>query len=751
MRQVLVVFLGIFLAQIAFAATPTQIEFSVDVISVLSKAGCNAGTCHGNLNGKGGLKLSLRGQDPLADYHTLVFASRGRRVTVNAPEQSLILQKATGQVPHRGGARIRSDSSAYKLLKQWLELGAPPPSKDAVLVTHLQVEPLQAIVRDPNDSINFKVNAVFSDGTSRDVTESACYEMSNLLARVDANGKVTRAKFGESTLIVRYLDQQVPVPIAFTESRSSFVWDEPAEFNQIDRFVFKKLRRLKINPSPICGDSVFVRRAYQDVLGRIPTAAEARQFVHDESPGKRNRLIDSLLSRDAMADYWALKWADMLRVEEKVLDVDGVDAFHDWIRGSIADAKPMDQFVRDLITGVGSTFQQPAANFYRANRDPSTRGETAARLFLGTRLQCAKCHNHPFDRWTQDDYYSWATLFSQLDYEVGENKRRDKLDKNEFVGDQTVVVSKQDEVRHPNTKQFVAPKFLGGKQLTESQPEQRLGSVADWVTSPENKMFAATQANFVWYHLMGTGLVDPIDDFRLTNPASNPALLNFLADEMVQSGFDLRAMIRLVMSSRTYQLASVPNHTNVNDEFSYSRVLTRRLPAEVLLDMQSDVLGTAAQFAGYESGMRAVQIPGVRRKRLRDERPNGGDRFLQTFGKPERILACDCERSNGTTLKQVFVLMGESLNRRLAEGGNRLQTLVDEIDDDARLVDELYWTALSRSPTEVELSAALQMFRSEKRWSSIESVLESPRTARLRVTEDLVWALLNAKEFLFRR
>ncbi len=419
----------------ASPATVGPVEFSIDVMSVLSKAGCNAGTCHGNLNGKGGLKLSLRGQDPLDDYHTLVFASRGRRVTVNAPAESLLLKKATAQVPHRGGARFSEDSEPYRVLAQWLQQGAAPPSAHAPAVTGLDVAPSEAIVRDPEYSVQFRVTATFSDGSLRDVTDEACYELSNLLAKVDPSGRVIREKYGETTLVVRYLNQQVPVSIAFTPSRQDFHWEQPAEFNAIDRFVFEKLRKLEIQPSELSSDSVFVRRAFQDVLGRIPTADEAKRFVADASPEKRRALIDDLLSRDEMADYWALKWADMLRVEEKVLDVAGVDAFHAWIRDSIAQAKPIDQLVRELVTGTGSTFKQPAANFYRANRDPSTRGETAARLFLGTRLQCAKCHNHPFDRWTQDDYYSWATLFSQIDYELGENKRRD---------DKRVLFKKQD-------------------------------------------------------------------------------------------------------------------------------------------------------------------------------------------------------------------------------------------------------------------------------------------------------------------
>ncbi len=384
--------------------------------------------------------------------------------------------------------------------------------------------------------------------------------------------------------------------------------------NDVDRHVFAKLQRLRIDPSPLCDDSVFVRRAYLDAIGRMPTAEEAKQFVRDDRPDKRKRLIDQLLARGEFADFWALKWADVLRTEEKVLDTKGVEVFHAWIRDSIAAARPLDQFVRDLVTGTGSTFEHPPANYYRANRDPSTRGETTARLFLGTRLQCAKCHNHPFDRWTQDDYYQWSSLFSQIDYELDETKRKDKLDKNEFAGDQIVLVAKKDEVQNPSTGRVVTPKFLGGEELTGDATKQRLDSLASWLTSPENELFAKSQTNFIWYHVMGRGLVDPIDDFRLTNPASNPPLLEALSTEFVASGFDVRFLVRKIMNSRTYQLSAEPNDTNVNDETSYSRTFVRRLAAEVILDMQSDVLDSPAGFVGYHAGIRAVQIPGVQKQ-----------------------------------------------------------------------------------------------------------------------------------------
>lgn len=768
------VFLFAIIAALCPASGAAGVEFAVDVMSILSKSGCNAGTCHGNLNGKGGFKLSLRGQDPDFDFHALAFESRGRRISRSAPEQSLFLQKAAGNVPHRGGIRFSESSGEYRTLLDWLQQGARGPSADAAEVIRLDVNPAAAIVDAPDDAVEFRVQATFSDGLTRDVTDLACYELSNLNANVDASGRVSRSKFGEVTLVVRYLQQQVPVSIAFTESSPDFHWDEPPQHNEVDRHVFAKLHRLKINPSALCDDSTFIRRAFLDSIGRLPTAAEARDFVSDADPGKRAALIENLLARDEFADFWALKWADVLRTEEKVLDHEGVEVFHEWIRDGIAAGRPLDQFVRDLVTGVGSTFEQPSANFYRANRDPSTRGETTARLFLGTRLQCAKCHNHPFDRWTQDDYYRWSSLFSQIEYNLGDKERRDKLDKNEFAGDQIVLVSKQDEVVNPTTGQVAKPKFLGDHELSDEQTVDRLSSLADWLTSPQNGRFAKSQANFIWYHLMGSGLVDPIDDFRVTNPSSNPPLLDHLAAELVRSGFDIRALIREIMKSRTYQLSAEPNESNRNDETSYSRALVRRLPAEVILDLHSDVLEVPAKFAGYPSGIRAVQIPGVQRKQARNQRPELGDRFLKTFGKPERILACECERSNETTLKQVFVLIGDGLNERLADPGNRLHRLANSTRSDEDIVDELYWAALTRPPSDVEQTAAIEWIRASASrsmtfkdvgrafwkevarpgWNaeaapSAESILAAAN--RGTALEDIVWSLLNAKEFLFRR
>jgi hypothetical protein len=729
---------AMFLAQVAFAAEKDKVSFDRDVMAVLSKAGCNLGACHGNQNGKGGFKLSLRGEDPSADFAALVRGADQRRVNLLEPDSSLILQKPTAQVVHQGGLRFRKDSLEHKRLRDWIAAGAPGPDPSVAALVRLEVTPRQAILSEPAESVQLRAVAHFADGEQRDVTSLACYEPTNRSVTVDHDGLVRREKLGQTTIIVRFLTQQLPARLAFLPARADFAWSGPAPLNYIDKLVFAQLRSLTTNPSEVCDDTAFLRRAHLDAIGLLPTADEARRFSADPSPDKRQRLIDDLLSRPEFSEYWALKWSDLLRNEEKVLDATGVDAFHTWIRDWIAAAKPMDRFVRELVAARGSTYENPPTNFYRANRDPLTRGETAARLFLGVRLQCARCHNHPYDRWTQDDYYNWADVFSRVDYQILSNQRKDRLDKHEFNGEQVVFIRDEGEVQNARTGQNAEPKFLGGYAPALHPSEDRLLSLADWLASADNDLFVKSQANFIWYHLLGRGLVEPIDDFRVTNPPSNPALLDALARDFAESGFDLRHLVRAIMNSRTYQFASKPNGTNADDEGNFARAAIRRLPAETLLDAQCEVLGVAAEFNGYPEGTRAGQVRGVQRVRSRDKRMTPAERFLKTFGKPERLLACECERSNETTLKQAFTLIGdEGLNGLLSSDKNRLAELAKSGRPSEEIVDELYWTALSRGPTPDELAAG-------------ESLVTSAGDDRFAALQDLAWAILNSKEFIFR-
>jgi hypothetical protein len=722
-------------ASISIAAEP---RFDVEVMAVLSKAGCNAGACHGNANGKGGFKISLRGQEPGSDYDVLTKELGGRRVNRERPDDSLLLLKATGAVPHQGGVRFRKDTAEYSVLRDWIAAGARKSLVESQQLVALEVSPREQFIVEPEDSVQIKAVAKFASGETLDVTQQAVYETSNLNATLDHDGIVTRGKFGEVTVLVRFLNQQVPVRLAFVPARPEFVWANPPVVNFIDEHVFAKLQALRINPSPLADDATFIRRVFLDCIGVLPTAAEAQAFVADTSSDKRARLIDQLLVRPEFADFWALKWSDILRNEELVLDPSGVDAFHDWIRQSLAANKPLDQFARELLASRGSTYDFPAANYYRANRDPLTRSETTARLFLGVRLQCARCHNHPFDRWTQDDYYQWGAWFSQIEYQVVSNSRTDKFDKNMFIGEQIVHVLAGGEVTNARTGKTAAPRYLGDNTPEFPPVADRTAIMADWVTSPRNELFVKSQVNFVWYHLMARGLIEPIDDVRATNPASHPELLDALGKDFVAHKFNLRHLVRTILNSRTCQLSSEPNETNRDDDANYARARVRRLTAEQLIDAQSAVLGVAPEFPGYPEGTRAMQVKGVRRGGKGKRGPTNGDRLLKMLGKPDRLLACECERSNETTLSQAFLAISdEGLQERLEDGDNQLKRWLDSGEAHAAIVDKLYWTALCRTPTAEEKQAALAL---------LDSAAD-----RFAALQDLAWAVMNAKEFMFRR
>ncbi|MCB1205329.1 MAG: DUF1553 domain-containing protein, partial [Verrucomicrobiae bacterium] len=477
-------------------------------------------------------------------------------------------------------------------------------------------------------------------------------------------------------------------------------------------------------------------RVHLDLLGLVPTEKEARAFLDDENPDKRAHLVETLLQRPEFADFWALKWADLLRVEEKVLDNQGVAAFHGWIRKSIAENKPLDRFAREVVSSLGSTYEVAASNYYRALRAPDQRAEAIAQIFLGVRLNCAKCHNHPFEKWTMDDYYQFSAVFDGIDYEIKENKRYDKNDKNNFVGEQVVKFVDKRDLKDPRSGKAPVPRLLGEQEPLSSDP-RRLEKLGAWMTSPDHPLFARVQINRIWFHLMGRGLVDPVDDFRATNPPVNPALLDALTDDFVRSGFDLRHAIRTICASRAYQLGSEPNASNVDDEINFARTLPRRLSAEQLLDSVHLILGGLPSFEGYEKPMRAAQLPGVQAV-YRPKSPTSADTFVRLFGKPPRLTNSDTERTTDTSLAQVFELTsGSTLNGLLTKKGNLLDRLVDEQLADEPLVDRLYRTILTRSPSGEELS-------------STAAYLQAANNRR-EALEDLAWSLLNAKEFLLRR
>ncbi len=703
-------------------AAEKPVSFRNEVMAVLSRGGCNQGACHGNQNGKNGFKLSLRGEDPAFDLAALTRDTLGRRTDRLNPDASLLLSKAVGAVPHEGGKRFDRNSLEYSILRRWIAGGLQPDPATAARLRRLEVTPSSQVLIEPIDSVALRVRAHFSDGQTRDVTSLAVFEPSNLLVKIDRSGVVHREGMGESAIMVRYLDHQATVQLAFVPERPGFVWKAPPENNFIDHHVFAKLRSLRIQPAELASDNVFLRRVYLDTLGVLPTAAEARRFLSDSRPDKRERLIDELVQRPEFADFWALKWSDLLRNEEKTLDRKGVMLFHQWLRQNIQEGKPLNELARELISSRGSTYTHPPANYYRALRDPHTRAEAFAQVFLGIRMQCAKCHNHPFDRWT----------------------------KHEFDGEQIVWMDRRpgwvtpplallpSEVIHPRTGEVLRPLFPG-QPTPEIQPEDdRLLLLADWVARPDNPYFARAQANRIWHHLLGRGLVDPLDDFRASNPPVNGPLLDALARELVEHRFDLRHLVRTILRSRTYQLAATPNETNRDDESNFSRAIVRPLQAEQLLDAVCQVTGVSSKFPGLPLGTRAGQLPGVGLSRERRQIVTASEKFLTVFGKPGRSLSCECERAEDSTLAQAFQLItGEVINSKLGEPDNRLDQLLASGLTPEQMIEELYLSAVCRLPTAREKEAALRLLE------------RTPQ--RRQALEDLAWGLLNAKEFLLRQ
>ena len=705
-----------------------EVSFRNDVMAVLSKAGCNAGTCHGNKNGKGGFKLSLRGQDPEQDYLTLTRDIFSRRLDPVQPEASLILLKPTTTVPHEGGLRFKPGSEGYDILKQWIAAQMPNDLPTAPVLKRIEVTPSEKVLVEPAREVQLQVRAEFADDSSRDITSMAVYEPATPLVTVSAGGQVLGKGAGEGTVLVRYLNQQEPVRLAFVPARPGFKWTKPPANNYIDEQVFSKLKLLRMNPSGLTSDASFIRRAYLDLLGILPTVQEAKEFLRDASRSKRAQLIDELLLRPEHADFWALKWADLLQVEAHSLDNKGVQNFHHWVRKSVAENMPLNEFAREILSARGSTYDNPAANYYRPNRNPIARAKAAAQVFLGTRLQCAECHNHPHERWTQDDYYDWAAVFSRVSYKVIENKRDIGSDEHEWKGEQVVFPARSGSVKNLRTGKDAAPRFLGEHASANDD-------LATWLTT--TRTFARVQVNRIWYQLMGRGLVDPPDDFRATNPASHPQLLEALTDDFIKHKFDVRYVLRLIMNSRAYQLSSEANDTNAQDEMNYSHAIVRRLGAEQLLDCQSQATGVPLKFNGYPRGIRAAQLPGVRPEAKGQRRANQLDRFLELFGKPPRLLTTDTERSCECNMGQAFQLIsGPTVNEMLGEKENRIARLIAANKSNREMIEDLFWTALTRPPGERETDALLPR-------------LNQADNVRVEL-EDILWGLLNSKEFVFR-
>ncbi len=737
------------------------IDFSREIVPILTRAGCNQGSCHGSQYGKGGFKLSLLGFDPDLDYPTIVKQAGGRRALPVDPARSLILLKPTLVLPHQGGNRLEANSSDYKLIIAWLQDGVPAPTSNDPEVTKVEVFPAERILT-PGREQSLVVRATYSDGLIRDVTRWARLQtLNDSIATVSPTAIVKAAARGETSVMVRFGGQatiaRITVPFAQIAKYPDF---QATGF--VDRLGQKKGKSLGLLPSAICDDATFIRRASFDVIGTPPKPDETKAFIADRSPDKRSRLIESLLDRPEYADYWALKWGDLLRSERTKLGPKGMWSFSNWIRAQLRDNRPIDQFCRDLITAQGSTFTTGPANFYRVASSPPDLAETTAQVFLGTRLQCTKCHHHPFERWSQADYYQFAAFFARVGLKGSQEF-------GIFGNEQVVRVNQGGDLYHPKTNQLMKPTPLGGypESMRTRGPQtadlvdpnadlsgDRRALLAEWI-SRDNILFARNIANRYWGYLMGRGLVEPIDDQRVTNPPTNPELLDALAKDLIQNKYDLKHLIKTICTSRAYQLSSDVTELNQGDATYYTHYFIRRLPAEVMLDSINMATGTQEKFNSLPSGFRAIQLPD----------PQVESYFLDTFGRAPRVIACECERAAEPNMGQALhLMMGDLLNRKIQDGNGLVAKLIAAKKTDAEILETYFLNVLGRPPSSDEISKAQEQLRTvvdrqallpAKPVPYVHAQLSLPRTQQAKdrdrkaVLEDILWALLNSKEFVF--
>ncbi len=702
-----------------------------DVVPILTKTGCNAGTCHAKAgNGQNGFQLSLLGFEPLEDYQHLVLEGRGRRLSKAAPEQSLLLLKATGQVPHGGGVRLNPESEHYRLLVDWIGQGALYDGDKATKLKSLELQPAQASLA-PNAQQPLSVIAHYDDGSHKDVTSLALFESNDTaMATVDDHGHVKIMDIpGSVSIMVRY-QGQVSVFRAFVPQSYS-VDKLPDARNYVDQLVFENLKRLGIPPSELTDDTAFLRRVSLDVAGRLPTEQELASFLSNHSPGKRDEAIERLLASGEYADFFANKWTAMLKNRrDDASDITSNFAFYSWVRDSLLANKPYDQMVRELLAATGTVLSNPPVAWYKRVKDPKTQLEDVAQLFLGVRMQCAQCHHHPFERWSQDDYYSLAAFFSQVGRKPTSTRGED------------MIFHKRGNAGVPNAKtgQMRKPAPLGQDPLSiEPDQDPRL-KLADWMADPKNPFFAKAVVNRYWKHFFRRGLIEPEDDIRDSNPASNPELLAALEKHFIESGFDLKELVRTMVRSSTYQLSSVPNPQNLSDLQNYSRYYPRRLSAEVLLDAIDDVAMTRTDFPNLPPGTRAIALP--------DNSYNNASAFLKVFGRPENESVCECERIQTSSLAQSLHLMNANdLKSKLANGNGRCETLAKSDKTPEQKVEDIYQAAFARKPTADELAVAVG-YLSEVRKDAAGNPIDPGRNLRDNL-QDLLWAIINSKEFLF--
>ncbi len=707
------------------AAEP-RVTYLKDVAPILNKAGCTSGPCHGAAKGKNGFKLSLRGYDPQFDYESLLYDLSGRRFNRAEPGKSLMLAKPTQEIPHGGGLRFDKSSTYYKTIYNWIAQGVPlgDPAKDKV--ASIAVTPTEVAMPKPGEKAAIQVMATYLDGSTRDVTTEATIESNTPdVARIDtAKATVAGERIGEATLLLRYEGKYATIPVTVLNPKAGFAWKPLPQHNFIDQLIDAKLQRMKIQPSPAVDDAAFLRRASLDLTGKLPTPDEVRAFLADATPSKlkRTKMIDQLIARPAYLDQWTMKWGDLLQSSRKFLGEKGTYGFREWIRESLAANKPYDAWVRELITSSGSSYEAPQANFYRTTRDAKATMEKTTQVFMGTRMVCAQCHDHPFEKWTQNQYFEMSAFFSGVGVRPGYE-----------VGEEIIYNQRADyEMKHPKDGRVMTPKYLVAAVGVPPLPEhdldarKRREAFANWLTSKENPLFAKSVVNRIWSYFLGKGIIDPVDDIRASNPPVNAALLDALTKDFIAHNFDLRHLMRTIANSRTYQASISTNEWNATDTTNFSHAMPRRLGAEQLADAVAQATGARPNFPEVPEDTSAAQLP---------DPHVGKEGFLDLFGRPTRETACECERRTELSLPQALNLVnGATISDAVADPKGRVAKLILSGRNDAAIVEELYLAAYSRMPTKAEAE------------SGQAYLAGGARTTR---AQDLLWALLNSKAFLY--
>jgi len=729
---------------------PYEYSFIRDVQPAFSKMGCNSGTCHGSKDGKNGFKLSLRGYDSIYDYRAFTDDVGARRFNRAAPDQSLMLLKASGSIPHVGGVRTTVDEPYYALVRGWIAEGVQFDGETSTRVASIEVHPKNPIVPRAGMEQQMRVVATYTDGTTRDVTREAFIESGNIeVIEADKNGVLTMLRRGESSVLVRYEGAYAATTLVVMGDRSGFTWNQPPSFNYIDDHVYNKLQRVKVAPSELCTDQEFVRRVYIDLTGLPPTADQTRTFLANAAPSaeKRNALVDDLVGSPSFVDHWTNKWADLLQVNRKFLGVEGSVAMRDWIEHHVAANTPYDEFCRQVITASGSNLENPAASYWKILREPVDAMENSTHLFLAVRFNCNKCHDHPFERWTQDQYYEMAAFFAQV------GRKEDPAYKGKTIGGSAVEGKKplvevvydtnSGDVKHDRTGQVTVPSFPYQHEDVAAEDATRREKLAQWITSPQNQYFAKSYVNRLWGYLFGIGIIEPIDDIRAGNPPTNPELLDAMTADFVANGFDMRHMLRTICKSRTYQQSIKTNEWNEDDQINYSHAVPRRLPAEVLYDAIHVATGATSRIPGVPAGFRAAQLPDVGVKL----------EFLDDFGRPVRESSCECERSTGMVLGPVMKLVnGPTVAGAIADPQNDITRLVASQPSDEKLVAEMFMRFLSRMPSEAEVKLgldALQMAGAEhavnaERLAVYEKTIPGKQAAwEQTASTEVVWTTLD--------